>query len=47
MFIGVDSAFATTVIMDIATKGDIYREGRAAGQAIRSKILPMAMPLCL
>jgi len=27
--------------MDITTKGDIYREGRAAGQAIRSIILPM------
>jgi len=45
MFIGFDSAFTTTIAtamaMDITTKGDIYREGRAAGQAIRSIILPM------
>ena len=27
---------------DIQTKGDIYREGRAVGQAIRSTILPIA-----
>ena len=44
MFIGLHSAFTTTVVMDITTKGDIYREGRAAGQAIRSKILPIAVP---
>jgi len=45
MIIGVKSAFNTTIAtamaMDITTKGDIYREGRAAGQAIRSIILPI------